>query len=163
MQTVLQIAGFGVLLFIFYQDLRYRGVSWYLFPLALMLILFSSPRSFNLKLLWNDWLLNLGFLFVQLLLLGVYFVYRKIPPGQLFKEYIGLGDILFFLLLALVLPFPVFPVFMVLSLVITLMIAVIVFRKSTVPLAGLQALFLVIFLLMEPYLNLHCYEFNLIH
>lgn len=62
------------------------------------------------------------------------------------KEAIGLGDILFFLALALAFPTETFIVLFVFSMVFSLMLHLTVTRKqkeSTIPLAGYASLFLI--------------------
>ena len=128
---------------------RYRGVSWYLFPLGLVLLLISTWSGREPGVFWLDMVLNTGFLAFQLALLTVYFAWKRVSFRQLWNEYMGIGDVLFFLMLAIVLPFPFFPVFMIASLLLSTLLGIIVFRRSTVPLAGLQALFLLVFLLHD--------------
>ncbi|HAD95776.1 MAG TPA: hypothetical protein DCG19_00140 [Cryomorphaceae bacterium] len=163
MSTLFYIASMVVLLLIFYQDLRYRGVSWYLFPLGLVLLLISTWSGREPGVFWLDMVLNTGFLAFQLALLTVYFAWKRVSFRQLWNEYMGIGDVLFFLILAIVLPFPFFPVFMIASLLLSTLLGIIVFRRSTVPLAGLQALFLLVFLLLEPFTGFSPYEFNLMY
>ena len=163
MQTSLYIAGLGVLLLIFYQDLRYRGVSWYLFPVGLIFLWASTSEELSSLSYWSGRALNLGFLVFQLALLSVYFAWKKISFRQFWKEYMGLGDVLFFILLALVLPFPFFPLFMVGSLILSLLLAVVAFRGTTVPLAGLQALLLAVVLAVQPLSGCSFYEFNMMY
>ncbi|MGB0177301.1 MAG: hypothetical protein ACPF9D_09045, partial [Owenweeksia sp.] len=112
---------------------------------------------------WSDRFLNLGFLVFQMILLSTYFVWKKVSPRQLWREYIGLGDVLFFILLAFVLPFPFFPLFMVGSLVLSLLLALLAFRGSTIPLAGLQALFLAVVLIIQPLSGCSFYELNMMY
>ena len=108
MSTLFYIASMVVLLLIFYQDLRYRGVSWYLFPLGLVLLHISTWSGREPGVFWLDMVLNTGFLAFQLALLTVYFAWKRVSFRQLWNEYMGIGDVLFFLMLAIVLPFPFF-------------------------------------------------------
>ncbi len=163
MYAFLYISVLAVLMLIFYQDMRYRGVSWFLFPAALLLLLGISFTERSLGVFWNESLLNLSFLGIQMLLLTVWFHFKKVSLRELWKNYIGLGDLLFFLVAALALPFPVFPLFMVFSLVLSVVLALVVFRGKTVPLAGLQSLFLALLYVMKPLVGFDLYQLNLMY
>lgn len=93
--------------------------------------------------------LNMGFLALQLAFLGIYFTIKKVSFRDFFKQYMGLGDILFFIVLAVGLGFPLFPVFLILSLIFSLILGAMFFKKSTVPLAGIQALLLLVFIVFK--------------
>lgn len=69
---------------------------------------------------------------------------KKVNPKQLLKEYVGVGDLLLFLVLALSLPYYVFLPFQIASLIIGMVLGVLLFKNRTVPLAGIQASLLVL-------------------
>ena len=138
-----------LLLLIFYQDLRYRGVYWFLFPVLALVILFYRYQEIGLQHLVSSWIGNLSFLGLNLIVLVLFFAWRRVSPKAILKSYLGIGDLIFFLLLALVLPFPLFPVFFIVTLIFALMSAIWWFKNSTVPLAGIQALFLMLTLIVH--------------
>lgn len=128
---------------VFYQDTKERAVWWFLFPL---LGLFGGYLHFTQSLTWLFFSgIFLNFLFV-IGLFAVAFFYAKIKMKVDFlKEAIGLGDILFYLSLAVAFPTEAFLVILVFSMVFSLGLHVAVFRKNvneTVPLAGYASLFL---------------------
>ena len=141
-ETIISISLIPVLLIITYQDIKFRGISWYLFPLVSgLLITINLLGSSMYEILLNT-SLNLAFLSLQLLILIAYFRLKDISIKQFFNQYMGVGDVLFFIVLAFGLDFPLFPFFMVVSLIISLISGVLIFKKKTVPLAGLQAIML---------------------
>lgn len=143
------IPSIALLALILYQDLKYRAVSWLLFPVTcICLFILEHP--------WENWLqfsenlvFNLGFIFLNLGLLLLFFKIKKVTIKGMLNQFIGIGDILFFLILAIILPFPTFPIFFISSLILSLALALIAFRNKTTPLAGLQALFLAIHLSLD--------------
>lgn len=138
------------LLAIFVQDLRYRAVSWYLFPACVLSIGAGIFLTGTNHRQWQFSLLaNLGFLLLNLLLLALWFWAKKISPKTLVKEYIGAGDFLLFAVMALALPFPAFPILFIGSLLTALLAGLLLFKNTTVPLAGLQALFLALILTLD--------------
>ncbi|MCR9155544.1 MAG: hypothetical protein NXI09_15675 [Bacteroidetes bacterium] len=134
---------------IFWQDLQFRAVSWPLFPLTLCLLLIYRNQALPWNSIISSWSYNLGFLAVNVLLLFLIFKLKGVSPLGLLQHKMGIGDFLFFFVLALILPFPAFPFFYILTTLIALLSGLIVFRRTTVPLAGLQALCLAILLLIN--------------
>jgi hypothetical protein len=137
---------------IFLQDLKERMVTWFLFPLlAISGIALSIIGESSLQLfLWNS-VFNLSFIAIQLVLLELSFRLKKKVSVLVAGTYIGLGDIL--LIAACCFYFsPVnFILFYCLSLVFALLSHVVMHlirpsANTNVPLAGLQAVFLVLFL-----------------
>jgi hypothetical protein len=145
--VVLRLCIAAVLIAICIQDLYQRRVSWYLFP-ALAMLLFMG----NAGITATDMLINAGFILLVFSMLSLWFSVRLRRPVNLFKEHIGLGDLL--LLLCLVVYFtPVnFFLFYLASLfVISAGAGIYLALKKpgsfTIPLAGLQGLILLLLLL----------------
>jgi hypothetical protein len=142
----------ALLLCIGYEDFAHRAVKlvWYLLlPVALLPLRFSHVTfeefgiSFLMNIVYMVLLLSVAF--------GVLYVRHKRMVTPLSS--IGLGDILFFAILAMWFDTPSFIVFISLSLIVALVAHIILQkfpfyrRHETVPLAGMQSLcFLVIFL-----------------
>tara|TARA_B100001115_G_C15842908_1_gene423228 strand:+ start:196 stop:639 length:444 start_codon:yes stop_codon:yes gene_type:complete len=122
-----------MMLFMTYQDLKFRGISWLLFPVVFALLLFH--RWDEIYLHPFDLGLNLAFLLMIILLQYIYFnLFRK----KSIKSMIGLGDILFFPLIAVALSNDHFLLFFPISLIITLLVSAFT-RMKKIPLAGIQA------------------------
>ncbi len=124
------------------QDLKYRAISWVLFPVFFAIILMWSWQ--NVFFWFQSVLINLSFISLNLLLMIIWFSLKKVNPKQLLKEYVGVGDLLLFLVLALSLPYYVFLPFQIASLIIGMVLGVLLFKNRTVPLAGIQASLLVL-------------------
>lgn len=157
MYTLFTILVLLTLALITIQDFRFRAVSWYLFPLGIIALLFWNYSQSSFGEMVSYQLLNLALLSFQLAILVLFFRLKGIRVTELMKSFIGLGDILFFVLLALGLPSLIFIGFFLFSLVVSLLAGQLFFRKSTTPLAGIQAalLFLFICLDMTGLVNLH--------
>ena len=88
-----QIVLFGVTA---YQDFKDRAISWYL-PLLIVLTGFLAA-VFNEAVFWKDYLASLCFVVLQLFGLFVYLAVKsKTVKIHLTRDFLGLGDILFFL------------------------------------------------------------------
>lgn len=135
---------------VFVQDMRYRGVSWILFPLLGLTIIsvraFSAP---SLAFIGESLLVNMGFILVILALLVLYFLLKHRRFVNITDQYLGWGDILFLVVLALYLSILNFLLFFVISLLFagvchTIFVG---FHKDRhIPLAGFQALLFTLFL-----------------
>ncbi len=101
----------AILAVISMQDFRFRAVSWFLFPLGILALLLWNASTLSWPEIFQSQLINLAFLFFQIVVLLAVFKMKSIGPSMVFKSYIGLGDMLFFLLLALGLPSTIFLMF----------------------------------------------------
>lgn len=140
----IRICLFLLLLFTLYQDLRYRGVFWWTFPLLFIGFgMLSCAQDGVLN--WSRVLsVNLAFLFLQFFLLTAYFSVRKKRLTNVFSGLIGLGDMLFLLSMSAYLPMLSYAGFYILSLLLVILAYVVInmMRFSVdhrIPLAGYQA------------------------
>src|SRR3712207_5968559 len=122
-----------------YQDFRYRGITWYLFP-----ILFSLGITWHFIRLspftFLDFLINLSIVAIQLGGVGGYIYYKYRTLRNIFDEFLGIGDVLFLICLCLFFVPTEFIIFVTLALFLSLIIVLItrLFRKEafqTIPLA----------------------------
>lgn len=133
-----------VLLFwVFYQDLKERLVSIYLF---LGLIGIGSFLNFKAQILADVFLINSLFNIAAVLLitLVLYLYSRYKMKLSFFQEAFGLGDLVFFLFMAISFPPLSFLILFSASVIFSFVISIGFQRqlKKKIPLAGLQALFL---------------------
>lgn len=143
--VVLQLITLLSLIFILYQDIRYRAVYWLCFPATAILlgILKVSQTSFSVFL--TDMSYSMVFLLVQLLLLSAYFSIKNKAWINLTKAHLGWGDILFLFAIAFYFSPINFVLFYIISLILVLLFVVVQIlslkEKSSkyIPLAGLQA------------------------
>jgi hypothetical protein len=140
------------LLFILVQDIKFRAVYWWLFPLLLILCLGYNYWSHDHFLLHNIGY-NLVFLIIVFSSLTLYFSVKNGRIVSLNKDYLGLGDILFLVAISAIFsPFN-FCLFVVFSSMLVLIIALIYPSwRNNIPLAGLQALFLCLILLFDQHI-----------
>ncbi|MFA6400438.1 MAG: hypothetical protein WCX31_02265 [Salinivirgaceae bacterium] len=129
------------LLIIIYQDFKHRAIWWPVLPMAFLLQLAMAIKSLGISEAFYNFILNLGIVCIQLSVLYAYFLIKhrslRIP---FFKQYLGLGDVLFFLVLAAAFaPFN-FVLVLICLLIISLIAGLFLNHKSkTIPLAGIMA------------------------
>jgi len=140
------------LLLVFVQDIKSRAVYWIVFPLLLVLFIVSdlvNHKTFGD--LWPAILLNLGFLVLQLLIITCWFSLKEKRWVNVSMNLLGWGDILFLVTISFYLSFINFLFFHIVSLLLALtgwlIWQLFTSQKSKhVPLAGMQALALAVFL-----------------
>lgn len=134
----------GLLFWVFYQDLKERKVTVFLMLGLLVLGGFLHSQSQLLELFLLHVSINMAVIGCILLIL---FLYTKwIMKKQLFEAF-GLGDLLFFLIVAVSFPIPTFLVVFSSSLVFALIVFIALkpsLKEQTIPLAGFQALFVLL-------------------
>lgn len=150
------------LLFLFYQDWKYRAVYWLTFPVIFVLFIsFSYSKTGINELAWHSGL-NLAFLLLQIIILTLYFSLKQRKLIILTRSHLGLGDILFLSCTAFYLSPLNYLIFYISSLCFVLLFtAATRLRKNNtswkIPLAGIQALFLAVICLADwthPYIDL---------
>ena len=135
------------LLGIIYEDFKFRAIHWY----WLLLVLAFGFLHFGFH--GKQSLINLVLLGFQYAFISFYFSVKEKRIVNIVDKYLGLGDILFLLPLALFFSPANFLLFLILSLIGTLCAVVItrIINKSnysTIPLAGFQSIFLMIIIWM---------------
>lgn len=137
-----------------YQDVTQRHVLWVLFPLVgiflcIVYFLHASSILFLLHVLLNT-------LLVSAILLVLYLYTSGVRKKAFLNTSLGLGDILFFYALGLAFPTITFIILFACSLFFSL-ITFLMLKKglkwSTVPLAGLQSVFLILVLAYSLFFN----------
>jgi len=149
-----------ILGFIVYEDFKFRAVTWYLFPLLAVIILIENIVVYTSVMSWQNFIINFVFIIVQLIAVTLYLSMKNKKWIWIWEEYLGLGDILFLLVLCLFFSPLNLIVFYLSSLILTV-IAVLLLRKiypsfAVIPLAGLQSGFLaalIIFNLLTSPMN----------
>ncbi len=143
---LLKIISLCCLLAICIQDFRERKV--YLVILIGSGILLSF--SYFLETTPMQYLVNIGMnLVIIVLIIGILFLYAKFKLKTKLNDALGLGDVFFFIVIAISFPISTFIILFSFSLVFSLMVFLLLkpsLKDATVPLAGLQALFLTMIL-----------------
>lgn len=152
---VLKLALIASLLFLFYQDLRFREVYWLVFPVIFLLLLSLAYLSgIGLQQILKNLLFNNCFLLFQLLIVTAYFSMKQKQWVWITKELIGWGDLLFLISICAYLSTINYLFFYVTSLLFTLLVSLpfIVSKSSRnfkVPMAGIQAGFFALLLFID--------------
>lgn len=149
---------FLCLVLIGYQDLRYRAVYWFCFPVLAggLFIIKGMLMGFHESI--TDTAYALVFLLAQLVLLWGYFSLKNRRMINLTKEHLGLGDILFLIAVAFYLSPGNYVLFYVMSLFLVLIYAIcssffkVSSKAETIPLAGLQAILFAVLILAGKFL-----------
>ncbi|MDG2194279.1 MAG: hypothetical protein P8K77_05400 [Polaribacter sp.] len=153
MLVVLKIIYTTVLGIISYQDLKERKVTVLLFLLLALVggYLFYTAQVFEVFLINTS--INISFI---VMLFFLVLLYVKVKMNVKISEAMGLGDVLFFLVLAISFPTVTFLVLFSCSLFFSLLLFLVVkpmLKIKTVPLAGFQALFLSLVILLNWIFN----------
>ena len=148
------IISITLLSIIFYQDLKYKAVTWILFPLIAIVFITYNLYSNNISVVAFNSAINLVFVLLQLLILTLYFSLKARKIVNIAQQSLGWGDILFLTSVCLLLPPDTFFLFYVISLILIVLkeiISRIVFAKFSekIPLAGLQALLLSLLIIFQ--------------
>lgn len=134
---------------IFYQDLKERRVFLFILLITMVLGTFLYFKNSLLEI----YLFNISTnLMLLLILMFIIYLYSKLKLKKSFFYSIGLGDILFFMVLAVSYPTMTFLILLSTSLIFSLILFLILKPKLTqkiVPLAGFQALFLFLILFIN--------------
>lgn len=155
MQLLLNSTILILLLVILYQDLKYRSVLWIIFPLLTGIFLYTNYIAIPVNEIMENFLLNVGFLLIQLMSITLYFSLKSKRFIWVPDNYLGWGDIVFLFSLS----FLFSPINYILFFIISLIFAVPVFWiikkyqheeiSVSVPLAGIQAGFLIILFIIN--------------
>ena len=143
-----------ILILIFLQDLKERKVYLWLLIVAFIL----SGYLFYQQTILQLYLLHISTnALVFLMLILVLFLYSKFKMKLKLSDALGFGDILFFLVFVFGFPVETFLLLFVSSLVFSLILYQVLkpkLSKKTIPLAGLQALFLFLILFINLAFNI---------
>lgn len=141
---------------VFMQDIRFRAVNWLFFPvLASLYVIHGLVNGIYLKEILFNTALNVAFLLMVFILVWLYISFRRRRFVHLPDKLIGWGDILFLLCICFYFSLLNFILFYITSLLIIIVLWTIwiKFRPRVadrhVPLAGLQALILSGFLMID--------------
>lgn len=153
MEKGFQLVFIITLFAIFYQDLRERKVTLLLFVLGMLLGgLMFYKNSFTELFLINIGI-NFGVVFIMFLIL---LLYARLFLNKKLLETIGLGDFLFFIVIAFSFPTVTFLILLSTSLIFSLFLFLTLklsLETKTIPLAGLQSFFISLVLIMNWFFN----------
>jgi hypothetical protein len=152
LQLILKIAIIALLVILFIQDIRFREISIYLLSVIFIGIIVLGVSLYGFNLI--DFGLNVLFILLQVGFLMFYLFATGRNPAHLLKGYLGIGDILFWLIPAFyfqLIEFILFSLFCYIAIVVGYGILFLVKRKATttIPLAGFMALFMAIYMVIS--------------
>jgi hypothetical protein len=147
MQSFITMLFCLVLILIAYNDFRYRALPVYLLAIAVVLaVLFSINKNvFSSALKYS--VTNILLLALQLGLTSLYFSARNRKFTNIFKSYLGIGDLIFFLVLIFCFSPLNFILFIIISGFLTILFYTGRKSKVLIPLAGSQSIILCTILL----------------
>ena len=155
---ILKCFVFIIILIVFYQDMKSQEVSFMLFPLLFFLTIYLTVDVKSFDLVVRDLMMILGFIVIQLSFITLYLMLKFRKLLNPFNGFIGAGDLLFWLAIAPLFSFVNFLLFFILSLAFSAVIFFILKstrrrqstgREKLIPLAGMQAAFLLITLFLN--------------
>lgn len=157
MLYLLHTLSISVYTLIAYQDLRYRAVSWVIFLISLLinLIYLLFEQKMPLLTFFQNVGINLIFIVSQFVMLTIYFSLKHRKLINIADKYIGWGDLVFYVITAIVLSPLLFLLFHVGSLVFCLLIYLCIhyFRKRPfqyqIPLAGIQSILMILLTIFQ--------------
>lgn len=136
------------------QDFRSRQIWVGWFPMVFATALGYGLSQFSISFLGAHWLLSAAFVAYEV---GMVLVYLRWKKGiWSLKGFLGLGDVIFWLAIIPFFNLPGFLLFHILSLVFAITFHLLFTRKQArlgakVPLAGMQAFFLSVWLCVDAW------------
>ena len=151
MIIIIEILLFVFLSIIAYQDIKSREVSWFLFPLVLIMIAAKGLFYEEAWQLAGFFVINFLFLIIQLGVLFIFYAFRHKKFENIINRKIGFGDLLFLIVLSAGFAPMFFEIFLTASFIVILL-AYVIWRSfskpganKTIPLAGgLASLYMIV-------------------
>ncbi len=155
-ETIIQLAIIGILIIIVYQDLKFRVLD--LKYAIILLALCIGYNTIHPILDYINAFQIAGFVLVNIMCLTLYFSVKNKQFINPINSKIGLGDIVFFLVIAPLFYIKAYILFFVTGMLFSLLLYGVFIRfrekqKKTIPLAGYLSMYLVIILLSNIFLN----------
>jgi hypothetical protein len=142
-----------ILVLIAYQDYQERAVSFWVFPLLAGLFITYHFMDISMPEYLFNTVINLSFCVIQYLVLTLYFSVRHKQVIHIADKFLGWGDIVMTLVLCLVFPPLVFFLFFFVSLLVATILGIYLhYHHKTIPLAGIQAIVLIIWIMMVRFI-----------
>ena len=151
--TIVTLLLLGALAF---QDFRERKISWFLLPLLFFSLVFSAVNALPVKELAFYFSVNFSFILLQVAVLTIYFSIRKKKITHIANHYIGMGDLLFFVVICAAFSPVNFIIFYCASLVVSLLSILLFYliarrQIKEIPLAGIFSVVLMLLLIYPAF------------
>lgn len=148
------------------QDFRFRAISWFLFPLLFLLLAYRGVHYLGMYSFLKTAGVNVLILFIQF---GIVYGYFSIKTRsyKFVNKIIGLGDILFFIIMATSFSVINFILFEIVSLAIILVSYILLkktnlIKKKLIPLAGQLAALMILVLFLHDVLKIYNFYSDLL-
>ena len=137
------------LVLIFLQDLKFRAVYWFYFPILFALSFYEKMEVITVSEIG----VNLFFLVVLLLGLTLYVSFKEKRFVNITKGFFSIGDILFLIAISPLFSLMNFVLFFTIGTFFTLLLHAVSmlfkFKNKTIPFAGYMSLLLVVYIVFE--------------
>lgn len=146
-----------LLFVVLWQDLQQRQISWMLIPALLALFVVSGLNTVEPERLLNYFLINTAFVALQLLVLTAYMSIKNKKWVFIINTYLGLGDVLFFVVLCAAFSPLNFIAFYTCSLFFAMLVYLLYQwlvkgADKHIPLAGILAALMMVLLVLDKYI-----------
>lgn len=135
------------------EDFRNRMVHFAWYILLMIGILGYSLKRIDLNAFMGNTILCFAFIAFLMLLLTLYFSIKEKKLVNLFSQYLGLGDMLFFIVTGFYFDIISYILFFIASLFISLLLTPIIFKfqgkENHIPLAGLQSVCFALYITLD--------------
>lgn len=154
------------LFFIAFQDFRQRAISWFFIPVLFCGFVYVTLQNNTIEVALNYLIFNLCFVIISFVVFAIHISVKKKKFVNIVDTYVGIGDILFYVVIAAAFsPFN-FLAFYVASSVLTL-IGILLFAlvkkpRKEHPLAGSMATMMIVLMVVNfylPHVNFYSDEF----
>lgn len=155
MNLAFTIIGIITLSVLSFQDFKYRKISWVLLPLLFIFFIFKGFSTLSYSELSIYFFVNFSFIVLQFAALTIYFSVKNKKLTNIINQYIGIGDLLFFVVLCAAFSPVNFIFFYCTSLFVSLAVSLVFYlisRKAIaqIPLAGIfSVVFVAVILLVN--------------
>lgn len=158
MELTLLFILLGLLALVVFQDFKSRSISWFLIPLLFAAFIGSALLKIDTQEFITYSGINLIIISMNLLGVTLFVWLKEKKLKNIVDSYLGLGDILFFLVLTTVFSPLNFIVFYLGSIILITVIygSIILFNKQTktlIPLAGAMSVLLIMVLIADVMLS----------
>lgn len=157
MKLTLLFISLFILAFVVFQDFKSKSISWYLLPMLLIVFIGNALLRIEVEnlLLFS----GINLILVITNLVGVFLLVwlKEKKPINIIDSYLGLGDVLFFLVITTTFsPFNFVVFYLGSILIITLIYGVVILinkeKKTLIPLAGAMSLLLMFVLIADAFI-----------
>lgn len=148
MDIVLLIISISLLGIVVYQDFKGRSISWFLIPLLIVSFISYGLLFIDIYVFSTYFGINLSLILINLLGVTLFISIKEKKLTNIIDSYLGLGDVLFFLVVTTVFSPINFIIFFLGSIFLTTLtygvIALIKKKQTLIPLAGAMSVMLII-------------------